>query len=94
MSICQKQKLLFLKHSALTQDASGIAVIMAIMRILKTSGYQGAYAIEAHAYAGEEGGLLGSQNIASLYKARNKTVRGMLNFEMIGKLTDSALCFV
>ncbi|KAF8749795.1 Zn-dependent exopeptidase [Rhizoctonia solani] len=33
---------------------------------------------------GEEGGLLGSQNLAKQYKAQNKTIRGMLNFEMVG----------
>ncbi|CAE6384093.1 unnamed protein product [Rhizoctonia solani] len=65
-------------------DASGVSVIMAIMRILKANSYQGAYAIEAHAYAGEEGGLLGSQKLAKDYKAQNKTIRGMLNFEMVG----------
>jgi Zn-dependent M28 family amino/carboxypeptidase len=67
-------------------DASGVAVIMAIMRILKANNYQGNYAIEAHAYAGEEGGLLGAKTLAASYKAAGKTVRGMLDFEMIGKL--------
>jgi leucyl aminopeptidase len=66
-------------------DASGVAVIMAIMRILKANNYQGTYAIEAHAYAGEEGGLLGSKALAASYKSAGKTVRGMLDFEMIGE---------
>ncbi|KAJ1306256.1 hypothetical protein OPQ81_010960 [Rhizoctonia solani] len=65
-------------------DASGVAVIMSIMRILKANNYQGTYAIEVHAYAGEEGGLLGSKNLATEYKGQNKTVRGMLDFEMVG----------
>lgn len=65
-------------------DASGVATIMAIMRILKANNYQGTHAIEAHAYAGEEGGLLGSGNLAKQYKLENKSIRGMLNFEMIG----------
>ncbi|KAG7094537.1 hypothetical protein E1B28_005365 [Marasmius oreades] len=65
-------------------DASGVAVMMAIMRILKGSNYQGTYAIEAHAYAGEEGGLLGSQALAKSYKAAGKNIRGMLDFEMVG----------
>ncbi|QRV84326.1 Peptidase family M28 protein [Ceratobasidium sp. AG-Ba] len=65
-------------------DASGVAAIMAIMRILKANNYQGTYAIEAHAYAGEEGGLLGSKALAASYKSAGKTVRGMLDFEMIG----------
>ncbi|GAB1523366.1 Peptidase family M28 protein [Rhizoctonia solani] len=65
-------------------DASGVAVMMAIMRILKANNYQGTYAIEAHAYAGEEGGLLGAKTLAASYKSAGKTVRGMLDFEMIG----------
>ncbi|KDN42380.1 hypothetical protein RSAG8_06871, partial [Rhizoctonia solani AG-8 WAC10335] len=65
-------------------DASGVAVIMAIMRILKANNYQGTYAIEAHAYAGEEGGLLGAKALAASYKSAGKSVRGMLDFEMIG----------
>jgi Zn-dependent M28 family amino/carboxypeptidase len=64
---------------------------MVIMRILKANNYQGTYAIEAHAYAGEEGGLLGSQNLAKQYKAQNKTIRGMLNFEMVGKYSFQPL---
>lgn len=65
-------------------DASGVAVLMTIMRILKANNYQGTYAIEAHAYAGEEGGLLGAKALAASYKSAGKTVRGMLDFEMIG----------
>ncbi|KAL0060932.1 hypothetical protein AAF712_012268 [Marasmius tenuissimus] len=65
-------------------DASGVATIMAIMRILKANNYQGSYAIEAHAYAGEEGGLLGSKALASSYKSAGKSIRGLLDFEMIG----------
>lgn len=66
-------------------DASGVAVMMAVMRILKANNYTGTYAIEAHAYAGEEGGLLGSKALAASYKSAGKTVRGMLDFEMVGK---------
>lgn len=59
--------------------------MMSIMRILKANNYQGSYAIEAHAYAGEEGGLLGSDAIAKAYKAQGKEIRGMLEFEMVGE---------
>ncbi|KAF9259226.1 Zn-dependent exopeptidase [Marasmius fiardii PR-910] len=66
-------------------DASGVAVMMTIIRILKDSNFQSAnYAIEAHAYAGEEGGLLGSRKLAAAYKLAGKKIRGMLDFEMIG----------
>lgn len=67
-------------------DSSGVATIMAIMRILKANNYQGTYAIEAHAYAGEEGGLLGSMGLANQYKLENKSIRGILDFEMIAVL--------
>ncbi|CAE6487765.1 unnamed protein product [Rhizoctonia solani] len=65
-------------------DASGLSVVMAVMRILKANDYQGNYAIEAHAYAGEEGGLLGSDALAKAYKDQGKEIRGMLEFEMVG----------
>ncbi|CAE6425047.1 unnamed protein product [Rhizoctonia solani] len=65
-------------------DASGLSVVMAVMRILKANDYQGSYAIEAHAYAGEEGGLLGSDALARTYKDQGKEIRGMLEFEMVG----------
>jgi Zn-dependent M28 family amino/carboxypeptidase len=58
---------------------------MAVMRILKANDYQGSYAIEAHAYAGEEGGLLGSDALARTYKDQGKEIRGMLEFEMVGE---------
>ncbi|KAF8749794.1 Zn-dependent exopeptidase [Rhizoctonia solani] len=67
-----------------TVDASGLSVVMAIMRILKANDYQGSYAIEAHAYAGEEGGLLGSDALARAYKDQGKEIRGMIEFEMVG----------
>ncbi|KAF9257270.1 Zn-dependent exopeptidase, partial [Marasmius fiardii PR-910] len=66
-------------------DGSGIAVMMTAVRILKDANFQSAnYAIEAHAYAGEEGGLLGSQALAAEYKLAGKNIRGMLDFEMVG----------
>ncbi|KEP48844.1 bacterial leucyl aminopeptidase [Rhizoctonia solani 123E] len=73
-----------IKAPGADDDASGVAVMMSIMRILKANDYQGAYAIEAHAFAGEEGGLLGSKKVATEYKAQNKVIRGMLDFEMVG----------
>ncbi|KZV86373.1 Zn-dependent exopeptidase [Exidia glandulosa HHB12029] len=65
-------------------DASGIAVILQALQILQAAGFRGARRIEAHAYAGEEGGLLGSARTASQYKAAGKQVRGMLQMDMKG----------
>ncbi|QRV84321.1 Peptidase family M28 protein [Ceratobasidium sp. AG-Ba] len=57
-------------------DASGLSIVMAIMRILKANDYQGSYAIEAHAFAGEEGGLLGSDAVAAAYKKQGSRSAG------------------
>ena len=61
-----------------------MAVVLAVLRILTDLGWKGKYAIEGQAFAGEEGGLLGSSKLAASYKAAGKTVRGMLMVEMIG----------
>ncbi|KAJ7271242.1 hypothetical protein C8J57DRAFT_1321148 [Mycena rebaudengoi] len=65
-------------------DASGTAVAMHALNILANAGYQGKYPIEVHAYAGEEGGLLGSAKLAQSYKNNGVVLRGMLNLEMVG----------
>ncbi|KAJ7155358.1 hypothetical protein C8R43DRAFT_999481 [Mycena crocata] len=65
-------------------DASGTAVAMHALNILANAGYKGKYPIEVHAYAGEEGGLLGSAKLAQSYKNKGVVLRGMLNLEMVG----------
>ncbi|EJD40958.1 Zn-dependent exopeptidase [Auricularia subglabra TFB-10046 SS5] len=64
-------------------DASGIAVLLQTLQILTENGWAGSRQIEFHAYAGEEGGLLGSSRVASQYKSAGINVRGMLQFDMI-----------
>jgi Zn-dependent M28 family amino/carboxypeptidase len=55
---------------------------MHALNILANAGYQGKYPIEVHAYAGEEGGLLGSAKLAQSYKNNGVVLRGMLNLEV------------
>ncbi|KZV85642.1 Zn-dependent exopeptidase [Exidia glandulosa HHB12029] len=74
----------WLRAPGADDDASGVSVILQTMQILNATGFRGARRIEAHAYAGEEGGLLGSVNTAAQYAAKNASVRAMLQFEMIG----------
>ncbi|KAI0321067.1 hypothetical protein OF83DRAFT_1162019 [Amylostereum chailletii] len=64
-------------------DASGIAVILQALQILKSNGYTGSKTIEFHAYAGEEGGLLGSQTVANKYKSDGASVIAMLQMDMV-----------
>jgi len=68
-------------------DASGTAVALHVFSILASSGWistTSKYPIEVHAYAGEEGGLLGSDALAASYSKANREIRGMLNLEMVG----------
>ncbi|CCA70750.1 related to aminopeptidase [Serendipita indica DSM 11827] len=68
-------------------DASGTAVALHVLSILAKSGWaytKSKYPIVTHAYAGEEGGLLGSAALAKSYKSAGRSIRGMLNLEMVG----------
>ncbi|TPX66300.1 hypothetical protein SpCBS45565_g04555 [Spizellomyces sp. 'palustris'] len=74
-------------------DASGSMTIMEVMRVLGgevQNGFQPARTLEFHWYAGEEGGLLGSQLIAQDYKKRSENVIGMMQFDMTGFAKDPA----
>ncbi|KAJ6468473.1 peptidase [Mycena sanguinolenta] len=63
-------------------DGSGTVTILEAYRGLLVAGYVPLSPLEFHFYAGEEGGLRGSQAIASSYDAAGKTVRGMIQFDM------------
>jgi leucyl aminopeptidase len=63
-------------------DASGTATVMEAFRILIESGYQPNRTIQFMGYAGEERGLLGSQDIANRYRKAGKLVVGALQFDM------------
>ncbi|KAJ6577406.1 peptidase [Mycena capillaripes] len=63
-------------------DGSGTVTILEAYRGILVAGYTPTSPLEFHFYAGEEGGLLGSQAIASSYEATGKAVRGMIQFDM------------
>jgi len=63
-------------------NASGIASITEIMRVLLASNYRPSRTIQAMAYAAEEVGLRGSTEIAKEYKAAEKNVVGVLQLDM------------
>jgi leucyl aminopeptidase len=63
-------------------DASGIASLTEVARVLLSSGYQPRRTIQFMAYAAEEIGLFGSAAIAADYKARGKKVVGALQLDM------------
>jgi leucyl aminopeptidase len=65
-------------------NASGIAALTEILRIIKTQGMSFARTLELHAYAAEEVGLLGSADLAASASSSNKNVVSMLQLDMIG----------
>lgn len=53
-------------------------------RVLAASGFKPSTPLEFHWYSGEEGGLLGSQTIATNYKSAGKSVKAMMELDMTG----------
>ncbi|KAJ7039543.1 peptidase [Mycena alexandri] len=72
----------FLRAPGAGDDGSGTVTILEAYRGLLVAGYIPVSPLEFHFYAGEEGGLLGSQAIASSYENAEKVVRGMIQFDM------------
>jgi len=74
-------------------DASGVSTVMEVFRVAAQSGFKPERTVEFHAYSGEEGGLLGSLDIAALYQEMDIDVEGMLQLDMTawGKNETQAL---
>jgi len=64
-------------------NASGIATITEIIRVLVDRSYQPQKTIKFMAYAAEEVGLLGSKEIAKSYKERSENVVGVMQLDMV-----------
>ncbi|KAJ8114090.1 hypothetical protein OPT61_g3940 [Boeremia exigua] len=63
-------------------DASGVAVSLELARIFAT--YKPKASIAFTAFAGEEQGLLGAENLAQTYKNGSTNVAAMINIDMVG----------
>lgn len=63
-------------------DASGIATLTEIIRVIHDSGATFQRRIEFHAYAAEEVGLYGSAQMAKSYAASGRKIVGMLQMDM------------
>lgn len=76
-------------------DASGIAILAEIMRIIEARHLRFHRSIEFHGYAAEEVGLIGSREIAANYRAGQKPVDAMLQFDMAyySQAADAGLLF-
>jgi bacterial leucyl aminopeptidase len=63
-------------------DASGVASLSEVARVLLESGYRPKRTIEFMAYAAEEVGLLGSADIAKTYADASRNVVGVMQLDM------------
>ncbi|MBI4350382.1 MAG: M20/M25/M40 family metallo-hydrolase [Elusimicrobia bacterium] len=63
-------------------NASGIAALTEAIRVLAASGYRPAKTLKFMAYAAEEVGLRGSQDIAATFKREGRQVDGVIQFDM------------
>lgn len=63
-------------------DASGIATITEAFRVLLANNFQPNRTVEIMAYAAEEIGLVGSNEIATSYRSQNKNVKAFVQFDM------------
>ncbi len=63
-------------------NASGIATLTEVLRVLLESGYQPEKTIQFMSYAAEEVGLRGSKEMAKLYKREGRNVVGVLQLDM------------
>lgn len=63
-------------------NASGIATITEVIRVLANSSYQPQKTIKFMAYAAEEVGLLGSKEISRSFKQKNINVIGVMQLDM------------
>lgn len=70
-------------------DASGVAALTELIRVMMATGYQPRRSIEFIAYAAEEVGLRGSQQIATQYAKRGKAVAGVLQLDMTAYQGDA-----
>jgi leucyl aminopeptidase len=63
-------------------DASGIATLLETFRVLMASSYRPDRTLVFIAYAGEERGLLGSQDIAASFQKNGRRVMGVMQLDM------------
>lgn len=63
-------------------NASGIATMSEVVRVLLENDFQPKRTVQIMAYAAEEVGLWGSSNIAQTYKAQNKNVLAVMQLDM------------
>jgi leucyl aminopeptidase len=65
-------------------DATGLATINEVLRVIKEKNLTFARRVEFHGYGAEEVGLIGSANLAKKYAQEGRKVAGMIQLDMNG----------
>ena len=65
-------------------NASGVAGILEIARVLRQTAYQPKVTVRFIGFAAEEAGLRGSADYAAKAQSRGQPIEAMINFDMIG----------
>jgi leucyl aminopeptidase len=65
-------------------DGTGTVNLLEGLRALVAAGFKPSTPVEFHFYSGEEGGLLGSQAIATNYKNAGKKIKAFMELDMSG----------
>ena len=71
-----------MKAPGADDNASGIATLTEILRLILSSGHKPKRTIQFMSYAAEEVGLRGSQDIAARYSRAGKDVKAVIQFDM------------
>ena len=75
-------------------DASGMAVLIELIRIISDNNINFSRKIEFHFYALEEIGLIGSKAIAESYKDSNRSISSVLQLDMAAYSDDDSMYLV
>lgn len=65
-------------------DGTGTVNLIEVFRALVAADFKPTTPVEFHWYSGEEGGLLGSQAIATRYKNAGTQVKAFMELDMTG----------
>ncbi len=65
-------------------NASGVATVLEVFRVILESGFKPDRTLMFMTYAGEEVGLLGSQDIANRFRKEGKSVVAVMQLDMTG----------
>ncbi|RKP19125.1 putative aminopeptidase [Rozella allomycis CSF55] len=75
-------------------DGSGSITVLEVLQILVQKKFRPNLPVEIHFYSAEEGGLLGSQDVVSSMKRKNRKIAGTLQIDMDGFNSEDVIALV